>query len=292
MVDNMSLHAFCPPASLTRGDRVLFQEDDVLTANLHKIFTDADVVIHLAAITDAAGSYANDAEVFRVNVVGTQKVADACLQTGAALVFVSTTSVYGTRSDTVDEDCPDAELQPQSPYAASKLGAERMLRSLALHRGLRHVVCRFGTIFGPSPGMKFHTAISKFCRQAVAGVPITVWRTALMQQRPCLELGDAVDALIFILQRNLFSGQVLNVLTLNTSVSRIVEEIRVHVPELRVEHVDSPAMNRLSFRVGNDRIAGLGFHPRGTLGQGIGETIEALRSAEVGAMKHPAGLET
>lgn len=113
-----------------------------------------------------------------------------------------------------------------------------------------------------------------------------------MQQRPCLELGDAVDALIFILQRNLFSGQVLNVLTLNTSVSRIVEEIRVHVPELRVEHVDSPAMNRLSFRVGNDRIAGLGFHPRGTLGQGIGETIEALRSAEVGAMKHPAGLET
>ena len=55
-------------------------------------------------------------------------------------------------------------------------------------KGLKGVSCRFGTIFGASPGMRFHTAVNKFCWQAVMGQPITVWSTAYDQKRPYLEV--------------------------------------------------------------------------------------------------------
>jgi nucleoside-diphosphate-sugar epimerase len=65
-------------------------------------------------------------------------------------------------------------LKPQSPYAASKLHAEQRLQSLGEGQVLYYVTCLFGSIFGISPGMRIHTAINKFCWQAVIGQPITV----------------------------------------------------------------------------------------------------------------------
>src|SRR5207253_6086819 len=117
---------------------------------------------------------------------------------GSALIFISTTSVYGSQTEVVDEDCPVTNLRPQSPYAESKLKAELLLHAVEQTEGLRFAVCRFGTIFGTSVGMRFHTAINKFCWQAVTGQPITVWRSALHQQRPYLDLTDAVEAVNFI----------------------------------------------------------------------------------------------
>jgi UDP-glucose 4-epimerase len=277
LVDDMSARP-CGifPDSFHDG-RSRFVRADVLTADLVEIFCGADTAIHLAAISDASASFANEAEVERINCAGTQRVAEACVRTGTALVFVSTTSVYGTDGDKADESSAIAEMRPQSPYAASKLKAELLLQSMALNAGLRHVVCRFGTIFGPSPGMKFHTAVSKFCRQAFLGAPIPVWRTALDQRRPYLELGDAVDVLIFVVRRALFDGQTFNALTLNATVRQIIDEVSVFVPTLRTEYVDAPAMNKLSFNVEPDRLQRLGFEFRGTLRQGIEETFDALR---------------
>lgn len=291
MVDNMSSQPCSPLAFFPPGDRLRFIEADVLTANLRDIFEGAWVVIHLAALADATGSFGNEAEVDRVNFSGSHRVAEACMRTGAALVFISTTSVYGTGAGSADEDFPLTELRPQSPYAASKLRTERLLRSLMLSGGLKYIVCRFGTIFGPSPGMKFHTAVNKFCRQAVAGAPITVWKTALNQQRPYLELGDAVDALTQILRLDQFGGQTFNVRTLNTTVARILEEISAFVPGLRMEYVDSPAMNQVSLCVGMGRLSGLGFQSKGTLRQGIGETVRALRAHEVDLKEPAIGLK-
>ena len=79
-----------------------------------------------------------------------ERVAKACIETRAGLVFVSTTSVYGARGDRVDESAPAQGMRPESPYAASKLRAEDVLQGLAANAGLRHVTLRFGTIFGPS----------------------------------------------------------------------------------------------------------------------------------------------
>lgn len=277
LIDNLATQRFVSLFDLPKGVPFRFVEADVLKADLAKLFDGIDVVIHLAAVTNAAGSFDRQEEVERVNHVGTERVAEACLATKSRLVFLSTTSVYGTANDVVDENCAESELKPQSPYATSKLKAEKRLAELAATSGLRFVACRFGTIYGTSPGMRFHTAVNKFCWQACLGESITVWRTALHQKRPYLELGDAVRSLRFIIDRDLFDGNVYNVLTDNVTVGGIVDVIKRYVPDLRVELVDSAIMNQLSYTVSPAKFAALGFDYRGNLDEGIRSTVELLR---------------
>jgi nucleoside-diphosphate-sugar epimerase len=144
---------------------------------------------------------------------------------------------------------------------------------------LKAIVCRFGTIFGASPGMRFHTAVNKFCWQAVMGQPLSVWRTAYDQKRPYLDLSDAVRAFGFIIERDLFDGRIYNVLTLNATVRDIVDAIRDFVPETEVSFVDSPIMNQLSYEVSSQRFLNSGFTFAGNLRRGVGETVALLKTA-------------
>jgi nucleoside-diphosphate-sugar epimerase len=260
LVDNLATQRYASLFGLPKGVPFRFVEADVLEADLAKLFDGIDVVVHLAAITNAAGSFEIQEEVERVNHVGTERVAEACIATGSRLAFLSTTSVYGTSRGVVDEDCPETELKPQSPYAVSKLHAERRLAELGAERALRFVACRFGTIYGTSIGMRFHTAVNKFVWQACLGLPITVWRTALDQKRPYLELGDAVRALRFVIDRDLFDGRVYNVLTDNATVRSIVEIIEKYVPDVRVGRAFRGARLRISGRSGS-RDSGHGRAP-------------------------------
>jgi nucleoside-diphosphate-sugar epimerase len=186
--------------------------------------------------------------------------------------------VYGTASTVVDENCTEDELKPQSPYAQSKLKGEKRLSELGASSGLRFIACRFGTIYGTSIGMRFHTAVNKFVWQACMGQPITVWRTALHQKRPYLELGDAVRALKHILAQDLFDGRVYNVLTDNLTVSQIVEAIRKFVPDLSMELVDARIMNQLSYEVARERFDATGFRYQGQLERAIGESVALIRN--------------
>jgi nucleoside-diphosphate-sugar epimerase len=276
MIDNLLTQRYCSLFNLPAHGRYRFLEDDVLTADLASIFDGATAVVHLAAITDAANSFEIKETVEQVNFNGTERVAQACLKANCALIFPSTTSVYGSQAAEVDEDCPMSDLKPQSPYAEAKLKAERLLQSLGKEKGLRFITCRFGTIFGTSIGMRFHTAVNKFCWQAVMGQPLTVWKTALHQHRPYLDLGDAVAAIKFIIQKKLYDGQVYNVLSTNTSVSSIVDIISTHVPDISIEYVDTKIMNQLSYHVSNKRFSDLGFDFKGKLEEGIGRTIDWL----------------
>jgi nucleoside-diphosphate-sugar epimerase len=191
--------------------------------------------------------------------------------------------VYGTADSVVDEDCPEADLKPQSPYAASKLRAEDLLRNMGGTAGLRYVTCRLGTVFGASPGMRFHTAVNKFIWQACTGQPLTVWRSAMGQRRPYLDVADAVRALDFILRTDRFHADTYNLVTTNATVSDIVGLIRAHVPDLAVQYVDSPIMNQLSYEVRADTFRRLGFEFSGDLRAGIAETVAWLRNVRGGS---------
>jgi UDP-glucose 4-epimerase len=276
LVDDLSTQRYCALFGLPQLRAYRFVHADILDAELAPLISGADVVIHLAGATNAEGSFSAATEVERINLEGTERVALACAAAGSALLFPSTTSVYGTQSGRVDEGCSDEDLKPQSPYAASKLRAEKRLTELARTQGLRHISCRFGTIFGISPGMRFHTAINKLCWQAATGQPLTVWRTAANQLRPYLGLRDAVKAILFLIRRGVYDGGLYNVLSLNTSIGRIVAEIAVEIPTIEVRHVDSPVMNQLSYEVANERFAALGFRFVDDLPEGIRETLKLL----------------
>jgi UDP-glucose 4-epimerase len=278
LVDDLSTQRYASLFELPRGVRVRLVEEDICTADLVTHVSGFDIVVHLAAITHAAESFADKKRVERVNIDGTARVAEACVAANCRLLFASTTSVYGSQAEVVDESCGKDELKPQSPYAESKLRAEELLRAAGRSRQLRAVICRFGTIFGVSKGMRFHTAVNRFIWQAVNDQPLTVWKTALDQRRPYLDLKDAIAAIRFIIEKDLFDNEIYNVLTCNATVGEIVATIRRSIPDLNVDLVDSPIMNQLSYDVADARFRRHGFVPQGDLAKGIEETIRLLRN--------------
>jgi nucleoside-diphosphate-sugar epimerase len=278
MIDNMVTQRYASLFNLPALGRYNFVEADVRKADLAAMFDGANVVIHLAAMTDAAGSVGNAAALEANNYTATEAVASACIKTGARLFHLSSTSVYGTQESMVSEDCAPEDLKPQSPYAETKLKEERLVHSLC-DKGLKSIVCRFGTIFGVSPGMRFHTAVNKFCWQAAMQQPLSIWRTAYDQKRPYLDLEDAVRAISFVIERDLFTGKIYNVLTLNATVRDISDNIREFVPDVELSFVDSPIMNQLSYVVSSQRFCDAGFVFAGDIRRGIGNTISLLRSA-------------
>ncbi len=278
LIDNMMTQRFPSIFNLPAIARYTFVEGDVTSMDLDPIFKRADVVIHLAAITDAAGSFDRAEQLEANNYQATARVAEACVRTGARLITLSSTSVYGTQNEVVAEDCSPEELKPQSPYALTKLKEEELVSQLCATQGLKAVCCRFGTIFGASPGMRFHTAVNKFCWQAAMGQPITVWSTAYDQKRPYLDLFDASRAFAFIIRNDLFDGRIYNVLTHNSTVRNIVDTIREFVPDLQVSFVDNKIMNQLSYEVSCERFTSRGFTFAGDLRRGVGETIALLKN--------------
>jgi UDP-glucose 4-epimerase len=278
MIDNMSAQRYCSLFGLSGINAdYKFIEGDVLDLDLKEIFSGANVVIQLAAITDATNSFNIKDKLEYNNFNTTRKIAEACLEADVPILHLSSTSVYGTQEDSVDESCSLEQLQPQSPYAETKLKEERLLKDLSKSHGLKFVTCRFGTICGISPGMRFHTAVNKFCWQAVNKQPLTVWRTALNQKRPYLDLNDAVRAISFIIENNLFDANIYNVLTANQTVNDVVESIKRYIPDLNINFVDTEIMNQLSYEVERKKIEQLGFEFNGSINKSIENTIKLLK---------------
>ena len=277
MIDNFLTQRYCSLFNLPANGKYRFIEADLLNVDLKPIIEKADVVLHLAAITNAEASVKNKEQVEHVNYNTTIKVAQACCDSACSMIHLSSTSVYGTQEDIVDEECTPEELQPQSPYAETKLKEENFLRSLGDSKGLNFVICRFGTICGISEGMRFHTAINKFVWQACMGQPITVWRTAMDQKRPYLNLDDAIRAIFLIINQKLFDRRVYNVLTTNATVGEIIAIIEKSISDLHIQLVDSPIMNQLSYEVSDERFKSMGFKANRSVEKSIRETIELLK---------------
>lgn len=112
-----------------------------------------DLVVHAAAYTDVDGCEKDPELAFRVNAFGTQNVALAARQAGAALLHISTNEVFdGTRRELYREwDLPN----PMSTYARTKAAAEQIVRDLA---GGRFYIVRIAWLFGPG-GVNFITKI-------------------------------------------------------------------------------------------------------------------------------------
>ena len=274
LLDDLSTQRYCSLFNLPHGIPFRFIEADIRTADLSALFQGLDAVVHLAALTDAANSLERRDEVMDINLNGTCRVAEACRKNHCCLFFPSTTSVYGVQEGLVDETCRN--LVPQSPYAESKLAAESRLLEMKA-KGLKVLICRLGTIFGPSIGMRFHTAVNKFIWQAVTGQPLTVWTTALNQKRPYLDLQDAIHAIRFILANPVLSEPLYNVVTTNCTVQNILNILQKHIDKIEVQLTDSPIMNQLSYEISAERFATAGFAVRGDLEHGIADTVKYLK---------------
>ena len=114
---------------------------------VHDVVAGCDTVFHLAALIGIPYSYQAPEAYVQTNVTGTQNVAAACLRHGARLVHTSTSEVYGTAlTAPITERHP---LQPQSPYSASKIGADMMALSYHHAFELPVTVVRPFNTYGP-----------------------------------------------------------------------------------------------------------------------------------------------
>jgi nucleoside-diphosphate-sugar epimerase len=275
MIDNLSTYRYCSLFDLPDYCNFKFIEADIAHVDLKDYIVDAGVVIHLAAITDASHSFQIREKVAQANFSGTKKMARLCRKNQVPLIHISSTSVYGSQSSIMDEKCSEEELKPQSPYAATKLKEETLLSEYK-ERGLNYTICRFGTVCGISPGARFNTTVNRLCWQGVMGQPMTVWRTAQFQKRPYLTIQDAVDAIIHIIKKELFDGNIYNVLTQNMTINDLLDIICNLLAQVEISYVDSEIINQLSYEVSNKRFKDTGFRFRGSVEKSIQNVIQTL----------------
>lgn len=232
--------------------------DDLCNFNYKKNLKKIDIVIHLASITNAESSIRNKFKYEKNNLGIFKKVIKICKYFDAKLIHVSSTSVYGVSSDIVTEDLNKKYLKPQSPYAEIKLKEENILKK---NKRINFVSLRLGTIVGASHGMRFHTAVNKFCLSTRYNKPIPVWKSAYNQYRPYLSIRDANKVFLFFIKNKIFfNNEIYNVVTNNFTVKNIIIKIKkIFKKKIKIQFVNSRIMNQLSYKVSGKKLNLLGL---------------------------------
>ena len=272
LIDNLTTMRYSSLFNLPESQSFKFIEGNVDDIQRISFDTRFDFVIHLAALTDPSLS-AKKPDLFKENNVKcTQSVINLCKSHNARLISISSTSIYGKSGTNIPEDCSEEFIAGQSPYAECKIQEEEMLKR-EIHNGLKAYILRFGTIFGVSQGMRFHTAVNKFCWQASMNQPIKVWKTALNQLRPYLALEDATRLLLFLIDNDDIPFGIYNAATEHTTVSNIIENIKLYKPESEIKLIDSEIMNELTYSVSIEKINAQGFSFKGNMLTDIKQTM-------------------
>ncbi len=173
-----------------------------------KLVAEADIVVHFAAESHVTRSIYDNAIFFETDVIGTQVVANAAVNNPVELfVHISSSEVYGTAlADPMDEEHP---LNPMSPYAAAKTGADRLIYSYIKTYDLPAVIVRPFNNYGPCQHLE--KAIPNFVVSALQDKPLTIHGDG-NSSRDWLFVEDTCRALDKILHvdREKVIGQTIN----------------------------------------------------------------------------------
>ena len=258
------------PASALRSDAVCFADVCELEALL-RFVGDADAVVHLAGPPSVAESFRDPLGYLRVHAQGTATLLEACRMRGVRqLVYVSSAEVYGQPARSpVPEDHP---LSARSPYAAAKICAEKLVESYAHSFGLRAVILRPFSIYGP--GASPQSLISRIVALARAGEPIVL--RDLKPVRDYCFVTDVARAIARACALEARSLEVFNVGTMRgasvAEVARLlVEALGVDAPIEEAGERERPAASEIYELVADNRRARslLRWQPEVALAEGL-----------------------
>ena len=134
-----------------------------------------------------------------------------------------------------------------------------------------------GTIAGVSKGMRFHTAVNKFCLNTILRVEIPIWNNAIDQYRPYLSLNDAIKVIHFIVAKNIFNQQTYNILTGNYTVRQILNIIKKEKFNVKLKKTRSPILNQNSYKVSRDKFDKFNLKFSKNLKNDIKNTLDLLK---------------
>lgn len=186
---------------------------------------DMDAAVHLAALGSVPRSVKDPVASHLANLTGTLHVLQAAKETGAYVVFASSSSVYGANTK-----LPKSELdwtRPLSPYAATKLGAEAYVIAYQHAYGLPTLAFRFFNVYGPlqSAGHVYAAVIPKFIEAALSHEPLVVHGDGL-QSRDFTYISSVCSALTQAVAGRITSPHPVNLaFGTSTTVLDLVDQI-------------------------------------------------------------------
>lgn len=238
-----------------------------------------DIVLHLAALIGIPYSFVNPRDVVDTNVGGTLNVLSAALAAGTdRLVVTSTSEVFGSAQYVpIDER---HQLQPQSPYAATKIAADKLAESFYATYDLPVVVLRPFNTFGPRQSMR--AIIPTIINQLVTGEEVKIGN--LKPTRDLTYVSDTVEGFIKAATApkvegesiNLGVGTEISIGDLIKTIARLMDkEPKLRVDKQRVRKEKSEVVRLLSNNTKAARM--LGWTPRVSLQDGLRITIEWMQ---------------
>jgi NAD dependent epimerase/dehydratase len=240
----------------------------------------AEVVFHLAALIAIPYSYLAPASYVRTNINGTLNVLQAAREHGVGrVVHTSTSEVYGTaRQVPINENHP---LQGQSPYSASKIGADKMAEAFHCSFNVPVVTVRPFNTFGPRQSER--AVIPTVITQCLTGE--TVRLGSLDPTRDMNFVGNTVDGFLLAAQApaavgrtvNLGSGREISIGDLAHLIARLVgRPIRIESDQARVR----PEKSEVDRLLADNALARdlLGWTPKVSLEEGLERTIAWMKT--------------
>lgn len=266
------------PAGVLRSVEVIMgdlQDEDAL----EKAASGTALVFHLGALISIPYSYQHPVEVVRANILGTLAVLQACRKAGCRLIHTSTSEVYGSALRVpIDEQHP---LQGQSPYSASKIGADKLVESYYRAFGVPAVTIRPFNTYGP--GQSARAVIPTIITQALQAEEIHLGNLDAL--RDFTYLDDTVAAFIKAAETpgidgetfNLGSGHEVSIRELSDEIVALTgSRARVVVDEERLRPEKSEVFRLLADNSKARRV--LGWAPQVELHEGLTRTIAWVRA--------------
>jgi len=246
---------------------------------VRKAVEGCELVFHLGALISIPYSYLHPVEVAESNFIGTLNVLIACRDFGVRrLLHTSTSEVYGTAlRDTIDESHP---LQGQSPYSASKIGADKLAESFYCAYELPVVTVRPFNTYGPRQSAR--AVIPTIITQAIARNTIHLGSTSTIRDFTyvgdtvngflCAAIAKDVDGCTF----NLGTGHAIRIGDLaERIIQKVGTQVKVEVDAARLRPQKSEVKRLLS----NNALARerLDWNPTVDLDDGLDKTIAWIR---------------
>lgn len=249
-----------------------------------ELIQQVDTVIHFAAESHVARSICSNKIFFETDVMGTHVVVNQILKNRQRIkrfVHISTSEVYGTAlSDPMTEDHP---LNPLSPYASAKCGADRLVYSYWQTYGIPTVIVRPFNQYGPNQHLE--KCIPRFVTSALTGESLTIHGDG-SAARDWVYVEDTCHALIKILEAPLDDvlGEVINLGTgLAISVKDIAQktiELTNADPSLSIQVPDRPGQVEKHISSTDKAKCLLGWKAETSLEKGMEKTIAWYRDNE------------
>jgi dTDP-glucose 4,6-dehydratase len=264
------------------SNKYIFIEGSICDKELLKRIFDKyniEYLVHFAAQTHVDNSFDNSINYTIDNILGTHQLIECCRLYGniKRFIHISTDEVYGEIAIDSEDSTEISLLNPTNPYAATKAGAEFIVRSYYYSYNTPIIIIRCNNVYGANQYPekiipKFITLLSENKKMSIHGTGLT--------RRNFIYVDDVIDAINIITMK----GELNNVYNIGSNDEYNVIEIATillnHIkgPEEKIEdwkeYIKDRNFNDFRYAINTTKLNNLGWEKKTNFNDGIKKTVE------------------